>query len=923
MYRKCFVVSLCICVCGCTLERPCDETEHFDIETQKCAKTLYTPDHCGYPELNCNDIEGVQEGTCDNGECRILSCKTDYHLTSDGRICEEDTAAACGNPDGRGPKNCVEQEGVEKAECMHGQCVIDNCEDGYYLYESSDFKVCSKYSTLACGQEHVNCMSEGVMKADCVDGKCQISECREGYSRAESDGLQFCNRDTEYSCGSERVICVDPKAGIESAKCINGQCVTDACISGYSLITAADGTTCVQDTPEACGVDRIACSGEFNNAETTRCDDGECHLVSCVTGYSADLENDVCVKEDSPESCGPDEINCYDEHPNATEIFCNDNRCVIARCKDLYLVSNNSCELIPEEARLGTAMYAGGHGDHSTLLVPETPQDINTAQCISIDVSKPSSNDTDITVSAGSTSGYTLVTVNSTRDRCIRLTGTKQSGGFAITTNNNINMDIILDNVKLVNLVLYSQIDNVNVAPAQSFVLRLNGTSTITGPTTNNKSIYYKNIFSKKKIIYSNSHIKIVGPGTLNVNARYKTGIYTEDELFIFGGTINVNLDRKEASKIAGYDDKGFGVKVVNGFNMISGTLNVNANDKIEGFEGRGIKVDGLATDEYYKGKGKIYVYGGSITVNADAKGMTAGWTKQDECEDECEDWDPIQDCIDECMASIDKDLNAPTPDVNIHGGNIHIVTSGTPRPRGSGYENALSPEGLEAKRNLTITDGEIYIQATEDGINAGNLIQIQGGQIYSRSLMNDGIDSNNTISFAYSVFLGGATIMTLGAKGTQGGIDGDDNLNISFNGGHIIAVGGKNNLPNGWGALGSQYISVRPDETINGKTYVITKKGSPYVLMGVSLPEDLGLYESYDDEPNPQTANHLLFIDQQLVNGEWYTLYEMPQFTSTSSAVTWLYDTMLLSYAKVDTNSAMRSCDVLAGVELSECIWK
>ena len=940
MYRRFFVTSLCVCVCSCTLERPCDETEHFDIETQKCAKTQLDVNRCGYPEQNCKEIEGVDPDNvkCSpEGECLIMACTAGYHKTSDGLTCEEDTARACGNPDGRGPKNCIEQAGVKDAVCENGQCNIKACEDEYYLYESSTFTVCSKYSTLACGPAHVNCMTEGVMQAVCEDGKCIIKECADGFSHVTSTEPQFCNRNTNTSCGKDRINCIDPALGIESAKCENGACVTLSCINGYSLVSAEDGDTCVEDTAEACGVDRTNCNEEFQNAASTRCLDGVCHILSCTTGYSPDLENNVCVREDSPEACGPDSINCYDEHPHATEIFCKDDQCIVARCEDLYEVTNdNQCQKTEAEARLGEQMYTYESSD--PLSIPSTPQKPDEKNCVEIDVNEPVVTDAEFSVQIGnSSSSYTLVTVNSTQKRCIHLKGSKTLGGFAITNLNDVDLDIILDGVTLTNLVLHTKTPN----KGNLYTLFLKGKSTITTPTNNDKSTtrrtYYEYELSKKKALYSRTNLAIAGDGTLNVNARFKTGIYSADELSIFGGTINVTMDRKTAATASGYDDKGFAVKVVNGFNMIDGKLTINAHDQIKRFESRGIKVDGLAESVYNTNKGQIYIYGGELSIISDAKGMTAAWTPDDECSERCEEDDVVDEvCKQDCLDNQLNEAFYPDPSVIIYGGDINIQTVGDPRTD-SDPLGKLSPEGLEAKNRLSISGGRLWIEAKEDGINAGADVAITGGQIYARSLHNDGIDSNNTIRVSSVMINGGATVMALGAKGTQGGIDGDDNMNITFAGGHIIAVGGNNNLPDGWGSDSRTYISVRPDEIIKGRTYVITKKGSPYVMMGVHLPNNLGDHDSLDDEPNSQTANHLLFIDSQIKKNEIYTLYEipalgdkdslykLPEFASETKETDWLYATMLLIYTKVNTGSTtpgFRWCNLIAGQAESACEW-
>ncbi|HEY1196566.1 carbohydrate-binding domain-containing protein [Flavobacterium sp.] len=162
------------------------------------------------------------------------------------------------------------------------------------------------------------------------------------------------------------------------------------------------------------------------------------------------------------------------------------------------------------------------------------------------------------------------------------------------------------------------------------------------------------------------------------------------------------------------------------------GTLNIKASS------------DGIEAEE-----GHIIINSGNITINVADDGI---------------------------VASYDTD-NTIDPYVVINGGTINITTTGT------------GGEGIESKSILTINDGEIYIKAVDDGINAGDAIYINGGTIVAYSTTNDGIDSNGTLTVT------GGKIFAIGAKSPEEGFDCDNNT-FKITGGLLIGAGGATSSP-------------------------------------------------------------------------------------------------------------------------------
>ena len=101
-------------------------------------------------------------------------------------------------------------------------------------------------------------------------------------------------------------------------------------------------------------------------------------------------------------------------------------------------------------------------------------------------------------------------------------------------------------------------------------------------------------------------------------------------------------------------------------------------------------------------------------------------------------------------------------------------------------YGKQLEGEGIATEtNNITINGGNINIESTDDGLNAGGdggVITINGGNIVIKA-SGDGIDSNKDL------IINGGTVYTMGSSiGGDAGIDTDGKFEI--NGGSVIALG-------------------------------------------------------------------------------------------------------------------------------------
>ena len=446
----------------------------------------------------------------------------------------------------------------------------------------------------------------------------------------------------------------------------------------------------------------------------------------------------------------------------------------------------------------------GGMGRHGTygdagaldvnpVLIPAKPiesePEIDLEKCITINL-------TDRTVSDDT---YAQLEINDDeatikpllKDMCVRMTGA-WNGKVELIDDASKSLGVVLDNVSITSQGKAAAKLSFSLTKKDNRVvnLKLEGANSIEGAANSDS----------KKVIDSDVSIHIFGTGSLDVKAHYKTGISVDDVLKIYNGTVRIELDRGEDvvwKKVKGTDEpdyeKGFAIKATNAFEMVGGALSIKALDSkiIEGYENRGIKVDGLE-ENYGAGRGYIDIKAGDLVIQSDGKAMSAGWERGEDARTETQTDDPM-------------------PDVRISGGRIRITTFAVaretmlPPPDMQARMDAemlakmkaqasqtptLSPEGIEAKHSIYISGGELIVRAMDDAIQAAEHISISGGKIVAFSPGNDAIDSNGTIDIS-----GGLTV-AIGAREPECGLDADSSNNITYSGGVLIGLGGGNNAP-------------------------------------------------------------------------------------------------------------------------------
>ena len=169
-----------------------------------------------------------------------------------------------------------------------------------------------------------------------------------------------------------------------------------------------------------------------------------------------------------------------------------------------------------------------------------------------------------------------------------------------------------------------------------------------------------------------------------------------------------------------------------------------------------------------------------------------------------------------------------------ISGGSINVNTSGK------------NGEGIESKSTMTISGGEIIVDAYDDALNAASDLTISDGMVYARARNNDGIDSNG------NCYIQGGLVYAIGASGAEVAIDAnsEEQKKLYVSGGTLVALGGlergasltqscystRSWSQNTWYSLtyGSNVLAFRTPDS-GGSTMVVSAPSTPSLKKGVT----------------------------------------------------------------------------------------
>lgn len=388
--------------------------------------------------------------------------------------------------------------------------------------------------------------------------------------------------------------------------------------------------------------------------------------------------------------------------------------------------------------------------------------------------------------------------------------------------------------------------------------------------------------------IFSKTDLTLNGEGTLNITGNCKCGVVSKDDLIICGLNLTVKsngcaLEGKDCVKIkdasitvsAGDDgirstnteksNKGFVYIETGNIDITSGNDGIQAATVLKAANGS-IKITaggGAADTKQNSGGRNMPGFGGSTQTTDDeesTKGLKAGsLILIDEGGFEVSSKD------DSFHSNGDIEINggsftAAAGDDGFHADNNLIINGGS-------ITVSQSYEGLEGQK-VTVTDGNIDITASDDGINAAGsssssstggrpggsdsnaIITIGGGYILVNA-SGDGIDSNGNI------VISGGTLLVSGPA---------DNGNAAFDyGGEATVSGGTVIL------CGSSGMSQGFSDKSEQASFMYTLDSSASAGSSVALTDEKGnVLASFI--PTKQ-YNNVVISTPSLKNGSSYKL--------------------------------------------------
>ena len=252
-------------------------------------------------------------------------------------------------------------------------------------------------------------------------------------------------------------------------------------------------------------------------------------------------------------------------------------------------------------------------------------------------------------------------TITITEEGVYIVSGTLEDGQIIVDASDSDKVQIVLDGVHInceTNAAIY-----VREADKVFITLAENSSNTLGGG--NEYSQIDDNTVDG--VIFSKSDLVCNGTGSLTIEADYKHGIVSKDDLVITGGTY----------KIAAADN---GITAKDQLKILDGSFDIDAANSA-------VKAKNADNAEL----GNIYIAGGIFTIEAEQDGFHATGSI-------------VVDDGTITVNSGDDGFHAEL-DTVIHGGTILVEKSN---------------EGLEGKR-VVVNGGDITINASDDGINAAN----------------------------------------------------------------------------------------------------------------------------------------------------------------------------------------------------------
>lgn len=186
------------------------------------------------------------------------------------------------------------------------------------------------------------------------------------------------------------------------------------------------------------------------------------------------------------------------------------------------------------------------------------------------------------------------------------VSGNLTDGSITVTTSENDKVQIVLNGVKIVS----SSGPAIDIQSADTcFITLAEGTQ---------NSLSDGNVFTSEDAnacIYATCDLTINGSGSLDVSGNYHHGVFSKDDLVVYGGSIDVSavedgLNGKDSVKIGAGD-----ISIDSGADGVKSSKSTNPEKGFVYVSGGSLSID--AEDDGIQAKTHLCIAGGSIEIDA------------------------------------------------------------------------------------------------------------------------------------------------------------------------------------------------------------------------------------------------------------------------------------------------------------------
>lgn len=387
------------------------------------------------------------------------------------------------------------------------------------------------------------------------------------------------------------------------------------------------------------------------------------------------------------------------------------------------------------------------------------------------------------------------------------VSGNLTDGSITVTTSENDKVQIVLNGVKMAS----SSGPAIDIQSADKcFITLAEGTQ---------NSLSDGSVFTSEDAnacIYATCDLAINGSGSLDVSGNYRHGVFSKDDLVVYGGSINVSavedgFNGKDSVKIGAGD-----ISIDSGADGVKSSKSTNPEKGFVYVSGGSLSID--AEDDGVQAKTYLCIAGGSIEIDAaddalhsDLEGALNGGSTTVRSGDDtfhCETKLEVNDgsfVVETCsegyeaeqvvvnggdtnICALDDAMNASAADLSDDSESSDADTS-TSAPSGEPGANAAQPDGSIGVPDASSANADSTGQQNTAPQGAGQQDSATSPELPSDDGAQGGQAGEAPSDLGHSPDVQGRMERGGQAPGGQGGAPGasDSNCLIQINGGKVV----------------------------------------------------------------------------------------------------------------------------------------